>query len=106
MNVSGILDRPPSRTMTTEDVVEFEFQTAAHTASRSRGLMRPSFARNFLTLLNRGRREYRVHAAPAVSCANVHKKKRTRAYRFSGGICLLYTSPSPRDGLLSRMPSS
>ena len=25
-------------------------------------------------------------------------------YRLSG--CLLYTSPSPRDGLLSRMPSS
>ena len=24
----------------------------------------------------------------------------------SRGICLLYTSPSPRDGLLSRMPSS
>ena len=24
----------------------------------------------------------------------------------SGYICLLYTSPSPRDGLLSRMPSS
>ena len=23
-----------------------------------------------------------------------------------GVICLLYTSPSPRDGLLSRMPSS
>ena len=29
-------------------------------------------------------------------------------YRGSGVInfCLLYTSPSPRDGLLSRMPSS
>ena len=27
-----------------------------------------------------------------------------RIYRFEG--CLLYTSPSPRDGLLSRMPSS
>ena len=27
------------------------------------------------------------------------------AIRFSSG-CLLYTSPSPRDGLLSRMPSS
>ena len=27
----------------------------------------------------------------------------TRAYVLS---CLLYTSPSPRDGLLSRMPSS
>ena len=29
--------------------------------------------------------------------------------RFRGdwsGTCLLYTSPSPRDGLLSRMPSS
>ena len=25
---------------------------------------------------------------------------------FGEGICLLYTSPSPRDGLLSRMPSS
>ena len=24
----------------------------------------------------------------------------------TGRICLLYTSPSPRDGLLSRMPSS
>ena len=28
-------------------------------------------------------------------------------YRFQADkICLLYTSPSPRDGLLSRMPSS
>ena len=25
---------------------------------------------------------------------------------LAGGTCLLYTSPSPRDGLLSRMPSS
>ena len=25
---------------------------------------------------------------------------------WDGRICLLYTSPSPRDGLLSRMPSS
>ena len=25
---------------------------------------------------------------------------------FRGYDCLLYTSPSPRDGLLSRMPSS
>ena len=24
----------------------------------------------------------------------------------AGATCLLYTSPSPRDGLLSRMPSS
>ena len=25
---------------------------------------------------------------------------------YSNNFCLLYTSPSPRDGLLSRMPSS
>ena len=35
---------------------------------------------------------------------------RTNAITTGGGdlylICLLYTSPSPRDGLLSRMPSS
>ena len=28
------------------------------------------------------------------------------AGRTKGTFCLLYTSPSPRDGLLSRMPSS
>ena len=28
------------------------------------------------------------------------------AYDNRGNSCLLYTSPSPRDGLLSRMPSS
>ena len=27
-------------------------------------------------------------------------------FLMGGGTCLLYTSPSPRDGLLSRMPSS
>ena len=26
--------------------------------------------------------------------------------KWNGSACLLYTSPSPRDGLLSRMPSS
>ena len=29
-------------------------------------------------------------------------KMQTKRY----GLCLLYTSPSPRDGLLTRMPSS
>ena len=33
---------------------------------------------------------------------NASKKKKTKKLRD----CLLYTSPSPRDGLLSRMPSS
>ena len=30
----------------------------------------------------------------------------TRRYDLIPNLCLLYTSPSPRDGLLSRMPSS
>ena len=30
----------------------------------------------------------------------------TATARAERGTCLLYTSPSPRDGLLSRMPSS
>src|SRR5665647_3087733 len=74
-----------------------------------------------------GSRECRMHAAPAVSCAKLCKKcahehtgqrRRsdipcamalrliTRSPRRIGlCCCLLYTSPSPRDGLLSRMPS-
>ena len=31
---------------------------------------------------------------------------KTLCYLTDYYICLLYTSPSPRDGLLSRMPSS
>ena len=33
----------------------------------------------------RGSRECRMRAAPAVSCAKMCERKRTRAYRFSGG---------------------
>ena len=34
------------------------------------------------------------------------KKKKTRSQTEINSICLLYTSPSPRDATLSRMPSS
>ena len=33
-------------------------------------------------------------------------KKAQMKAEFDASVCLLYTSPSPRDGLLSRMPSS
>ena len=37
----------------------------------------------------------------------IHDPDKVYPYMLSGiGVCLLYTSPSPRDGLLSRMPSS
>ena len=36
---------------------------------------------------------------------NLVKNITDQGYQVST-ICLLYTSPSPRDGLLSRMPSS
>src|SRR5450755_4500914 len=47
----------------------------------ARGLLEIS-----LTLRIGGRREHRVRAAPAVSCANSAQKKRTRAYRSAEAI--------------------
>ena len=42
------------------------------------------------------------------SCVAVMDGKEAKVIENSEGgrTCLLYTSPSPRDGLLSRMPSS
>ena len=46
-------------------------------------------------------------AAPSSSpAANWYANLGTTSTNNSNNICLLYTSPSPRDGLLSRMPSS
>ena len=53
-----------------------------------------------------------VHKAAAALTAQGYALEAVsrRGYRLLGGdpfcACLLYTSPSPRDGLLSRMPSS
>ena len=38
--------------------------------------------------------------------ASIAKKRRLARRSKNPSSCLLYTSPSPRDGLLSRMPSS
>ena len=45
---------------------------------------------------------YDVNLLPDYSKLTPFLKK----YIEAMGCCLLYTSPSPRDGLLSRMPSS
>ena len=44
-------------------------------------------------------RERRLSEAPLLDASAIRRRHRLYA-------CLLYTSPSPRDGLLSRMPSS
>ena len=53
-----------------------------------------------------GEDDYVLTAADAPK----NEKRTWLSYRITGGtfrwVCLLYTSPSPRDGLLSRMPSS
>ena len=38
--------------------------------------------------------------------AQGHEVQVSDLYKMNWNPCLLYTSPSPRDGLLSRMPSS
>ena len=43
--------------------------------------------------------------ATALDCGTIAYKDESKRFGL-GSFCLLYTSPSPRDGLLSRMPSS
>ena len=55
-------------------------------------------------------RYYTISSSSSVSPSRVHitvavlEQDRSQGRLYRG--CLLYTSPSPRDGLLSRMPSS
>ena len=44
---------------------------------------------------------------PVLECLPDETRRRVRGHlKFAGKICLLYTSPSPRDLSTSRMPSS
>ena len=47
---------------------------------------------------------YQMYAPAGGENATILEARRELSYLHRG--CLLYTSPSPRDGLLSRMPSS
>ena len=51
----------------------------------------------------------RINLSTGTGYGGATDKYATYLQLFSGELfkgCLLYTSPSPRDGLLSRMPSS
>jgi hypothetical protein len=75
-----------SRAMTAGDV-------ATNMASRSRGAKRPKFCTNGVPRKNRGSRECRVRAAPAVSCAKIVRKN---AHEHTGSAETL--RHPPRNG--------
>ena len=51
--------------------------------------------------------EYENHLRDALSTLDVEFKRQLKLEKDrKANICLLYTSPSPRDATLSRMPSS
>ena len=86
--------------------------------SHSRGASRPEFCISLALKEIRGRREDRMRAAPAVSCAIVATRTRARAYRNSGEhpafpaqwlyglyeivlVTLLFVTPIPCEALAS-----
>ena len=85
----GVLDRPPSRTMTPESTAP-PSSTPQDTHRRSRGALRPSFA-NIHPLTDRGRRECRELAAPM---ARLQKEKQAAVTTGSAET----SRHSPRDG--------
>jgi hypothetical protein len=74
----------------------------SNTPSRSRGSIRPSFSFYFPPSPFRGRRECRVHAAPAVSCASCTENAHTsiqvqrRQSDIPCAMVLRFPSCSPR----------
>ena len=52
------------------------------------------------------RGEIELHSIDFASLAASVENEHDEQFFDQAGSCLLYTSPSPRDGLLSRMPSS
>ena len=76
-----------------------------------------SFSKSSDKILNRDKNEVDpklldILVCPLSKTPLIYDKKANELISNSAGLafpirnCLLYTSPSPRDGLLSRMPSS
>ena len=98
--VSGILDHPPQCAIAHK---ADDDSRGDDTTSRSRGAICPRLTIEFPQPPNRGRRECRVRAAPAVSRA-IGRWRRTRAYRAAEAsdipcaMALRLISCSPRSG--------
>ena len=61
--------------------------------------------RDGLKILDETFSRYRLKINPSKTKTMILNKQHGQR-EYPSSICLLYTSPSPRDGLLSRMPSS
>ena len=74
---------------------------------RTRGHCRPSSASAIGEMAHRARRHGDFHAAATTTDGrHVDQLLDRMGYAITADSCLLYTSPSPRDATLSRMPSS
>ena len=71
-------------------------QPIMHGAEAERGIMQPRFGELAPPRFDRGELGLMRH----------DRARKQLIEEIERQICLLYTSPSPRDGLLSRMPSS
>ena len=60
----------------------------------------------FIQKLQKDEKEAMAERHRTVATATLTGGASTRAREETGGSCLLYTSPSPRDRQKSRMPSS
>ena len=61
---------------------------------------------DYQDIINEYKEQVRVLKAQISELEDACKSKDAALKRSLQKLCLLYTSPSPRDGLLSRMPSS
>ena len=78
--------------------------TEKTTTSELQEYLRNGDIEKIIVIKNMG--QAKVFLTKAALEKKVHAKVNEKPLIPSTGICLLYTSPSPRDGLLSRMPSS
>ena len=66
----------------------------------------PGGSKKFVVLAKEGDTTKTIRFGDPNMTIKKDQPARRKSFRARHKCCLLYTSPSPRDGLLSRMPSS